>query len=151
MTDPINDGRDGKGRFAPGNRFGGSARTGSRPAAVLALDGIAEEAAAEAVRAIAEKARIGDMQAAEILFRRVWPVRRTQPVSLPLPELHTASDVTAALAMVAAAMAEGAITPEEAGAVAGVLEAQRRAIETQELEARIAALEARQGHGGAYP
>jgi hypothetical protein len=39
------------------------------------------------------------------------------------------------------ALASGVLTPEEAQAVAGVLEAQRRAIETTELEQRIAILE----------
>jgi hypothetical protein len=37
MDEPISDGRDGLGRFAAGNRFDGPSRTGSRPAAVLAL------------------------------------------------------------------------------------------------------------------
>jgi len=38
-------------------------------------------------------------------------------------------------------MANGEITPDEAKAVAEVVELQRRAIETQDLEQRIAALE----------
>ena len=42
----------------------------------------------------------------------------------------------------------GDLSPEEGGAVAAVLEAQRRAIETMELERRIAALEAAK-EGGA--
>jgi len=39
-------------------------------------------------------------------------------------------------------MADGEITPEEASAVASVIELKRKAIETQELEQRVAALEA---------
>jgi polyhydroxyalkanoate synthesis regulator phasin len=46
-----------------------------------------------------------------------------------------------ALAAVVAAMGRGELTPEEARAVVGVLEVQRKAIETAELEARVAALE----------
>jgi hypothetical protein len=38
-------------------------------------------------------------------------------------------------------MAEGEITPDEAATIAGVLESKRKAIETVELEARIARLE----------
>ncbi|WP_431269783.1 hypothetical protein [Dankookia sp. P2] len=143
MAEPINDGRDGAGRSAPGNRFGGSSRTGNRPAALLLLDGMAEEAAAEAVRAVIEKAKAGDLAAADILFRRVWPVRRSQPVTLPLPDLNTPGDVVGALSVVVTAMAEGTVTPEEAGAVAAVIEAQRRAIETNDLALRITALEER--------
>jgi hypothetical protein len=39
-------------------------------------------------------------------------------------------------------MADGEITPDEANAVASVIETKRKAIETQELEQRVAALEA---------
>jgi ubiquinone biosynthesis protein UbiJ len=39
----------------------------------------------------------------------------------------------------------GEITPEEAAIVAGVLEVKRKALETAELEKRIAALEQREG------
>ncbi len=44
----------------------------------------------------------------------------------------------------AEAVAAGEITPDEGQAVAAVLETQRRAIETSQLEQRLAALEARQ-------
>jgi DNA-binding GntR family transcriptional regulator len=62
---------------------------------------------------------------------------------MELPALNTAADLPKALAVVAAEMAAGNITPEEAGAVVAVVEAQRRALETEDLAARIAALEAR--------
>jgi hypothetical protein len=39
------------------------------------------------------------------------------------------------------AMAAGELTPDEAGAIAGVIEAKRRAIETVELEERLRKLE----------
>jgi len=55
--------------------------------------------------------------------------------------MESAADVVKALSVVAAEMASGNITPEEAQAVAAVLEGKRRAVETVELEARIAALE----------
>jgi hypothetical protein len=45
------------------------------------------------------------------------------------------------LGLVAEAMGAGEITPEEGAAFAAVLEVKRRAIETTELEARVAALE----------
>jgi len=48
-------------------------------------------------------------------------------------------------------MTEGAITPEEAMTAAGIFELQRRAVETADLERRLARLEdeARQRTGGA--
>jgi hypothetical protein len=50
--------------------------------------------------------------------------------------------VTKAIGAVASLMADGEITPEEASAVASVIELKRKAIETQELDQRVAALEA---------
>ena len=57
--------------------------------------------------------------------------------------MRAASDLPLALGALAEAVAEGSITPDEAQAVAAVLETQRRAIETAELDARITALESR--------
>ena len=47
----------------------------------------------------------------------------------------------AAILLYESAVATGAISPEEGQAVAGVIEFQRRAIETNDLAARIEALE----------
>ena len=49
----------------------------------------------------------------------------------------------AALGATIKAMADGLITPDEAATVAGILETKRKAIETAELETRLAALEER--------
>jgi hypothetical protein len=55
----------------------------------------------------------------------------------------TAADLPIAVGAVTEAVAAGDLTPDEAQSVAALLELQRRAIETAELEQRIAALEAR--------
>jgi hypothetical protein len=47
--------------------------------------------------------------------------------------------------MIAKAMAAGELTPDEAGTVATVIEAHRKAIETAEFEERLRKLEARLG------
>jgi hypothetical protein len=57
--------------------------------------------------------------------------------------IKTTADVVSALAAVTAAMASGHLSPAEAVEVASVVELQRRAIETQEIEIRLHALEAR--------
>ena len=61
--------------------------------------------------------------------------------------MRTPADLAAALGVVAGAVGRGDLSPEEGSAVAAVLEAQRKAIETQELERRIAALEAAKESG----
>src|SRR4051812_17278078 len=132
--------RDERGRFGPGNP--GRPR-GSRHEALRALDAIGTEGAAEVLRAVVEAAKGGDLRAADILLRRLWPERKGRPVAVELPPLDGARGVAAALGAVAEAVAGGDLSPEEGQAVAAVLETQRRAIETAELEARIAALETR--------
>jgi hypothetical protein len=68
-------------------------------------------------------------------------------IEFVLPPMSRASDLVAGLAAVAAEMAAGRLSPEEAQTVAAVLEIQRKAIETADLEQRLAVLEQR--HGGA--
>jgi hypothetical protein len=90
---------------------------------------------------VLEQAKAGDTRAAEMVLARVWPVRRRRPVTLTLPPIKAAVDVVAALGAVTDAMAVGELTPEEASAVAGVLEVHRRAVETVDLEKRLHRLE----------
>jgi hypothetical protein len=57
-----------------------------------------------------------------------------------LPPIDTAADITKAVGTGATAVAAGQLTPEEGGAVASILEVKRKAIETSDLESRIALL-----------
>ena len=54
--------------------------------------------------------------------------RKDRDVSLDLPAVAKADDAAQALSAVLAAVADGTITPSEAVALAGLIEAQRRAI-----------------------
>jgi hypothetical protein len=129
------------GRFAAGNPGGPGRPKGARHAALAALDAIGTEAAEDVLRAVVGAARDGDLRAAEVLLRRLWPERKGRPVEVALPEVASAADVVRAHAAVVAATARGEVTPEEAQTICAVLEVQRKAIETAELEARVAALE----------
>ena len=128
-------------RFQPGNPGGPGRPFGSRNAATIALDAMADGDAHAVLTAMLEKAKAGDQRAAEIVLARVWPVRKGRPVTLSIPPIVTATDIVAALGVVADAMAAGEITPEEGASVASVLEVKRRSIETSELAARIEAIE----------
>ena len=116
---------------------------GARHEALKALDAIGSEGAAEVMKKVVEAAKGGDMRAADILLRRLWPERKGRPVTLDMPDAIDAASVAAALSSVSGAVAAGDLSPEEGQTVAAILEAQRRAIETADLEARIAALEER--------
>ena len=129
-------------RWQPGKSGNPSGRAkGSRHAALRALDAIGAEAGTDIMAAVVTAAKGGDMRAADILLRRLWPERKGRPVQMDLPAIMAPSDIVAALGAVAGAVAAGELSPEEGAAVAGILEAQRRAVETVEMEARIAALE----------
>jgi hypothetical protein len=130
----------GTGRFQRGNP---GRPKGARHAALVALDAIGAEGAADVLRKVVEAAKGGDMRAADILLSRLWPAGKGRPVALDLPLMEQAADLPQALGAVAAAVGAGVLTPEEGQAVAAVLEAQRRAIETADLERRMADMEAR--------
>jgi hypothetical protein len=133
------------GRFQSGNRHGRGRPSGSRNKASIALDKMLADDGTDVVRAVLTAAKGGDMQAARLVLDRVVPVRKGRSVQLDLPTIESATDVLAALSLTVAAMAEGEITPDEAAVVAGVLETKRKAIETVELEARLARLEQQTG------
>jgi len=102
-----------------------------------------EDDAGEIVKAVVKAAKKGDMAAARLILERIAPVRKGRPVRLSIPAVRTASDVAAAMAAVAIAMANGNVTPEEALTVASVFEMRRKALETEEFEQRLQALEER--------
>ena len=136
------------GRF-PGGQSGNPAgrRPGSRNRASLVLDALAEGEAEAVLQAMVERAKEGDLKAAEIVLARAWPVRKGRPVALALPAVDTASGAAAAFAEVLAALAEGRLTPEEAGAVTTLLEAHVRALEAAGRRREHGKMEALLGGG----
>ena len=143
MTTENTDAIQAHGRWRPGQSGNPAGKPqGARHAALVALDVIGAGGAEDVLRAVVKAAAEGDVRAAEILLRRVWPERRGRPViGLDLPVMTSAADLAAGLGAVVGAVAAGAISPEEGQAVAGIMEAQRRALETCQLEQRMSALE----------
>lgn len=127
--------------FEPGNPGGPGRPQGSRNKATLALDKLADGDAEAILKKQLEIAKEGDQRAAEMILSRVWPARKSRPVTLKLPAIQSAADVVAAVGAVADAVGCGEISPDEGAAVASILEAKRRAIETVDLEARVKNLE----------
>ncbi len=142
MTD--NSGLNQGGRFQKG--ISGNPRgkpKGTRARITVLGEKLLQDDADTIVRAVIEAAKGGDPTAMRLCVERLIPVRKGRPIEFDLPPVETASDITKALGVIAKQMADGELSPDEAGAVASVIETQRRAIETVELEERLRTLEVR--------
>jgi hypothetical protein len=133
-------------RFKPGQSGNPKGRTtGSRPKALVALDALGEGEAEAIVLAMIEQAKNGDATAGRMILDRVWPARRGARLQFDLPDVAKPEDLPDAIQAINLQTAEGDISPDEATLIVGLLDAQRRAMETSDLAARLAALEERMG------
>ena len=93
--------------------------------------------------ALYERALSGDVRAAEgVLAVAGESPRQTLP-PFALPDVTAAADLPKLTAGILKAVADGKLTPEEGLKLAGVVAAHTKALETADLEQRIAAMEAR--------
>lgn len=141
MVEQTND-----GRWKPGQSGNPSGRPqGARAKALIAFDQLGEDSTKEIVEQVIAKAKGGDVMAIRTVLERTWPVRKGRKLTFELPEVKTAAELPGAIAAISRQVAEGELTPDEGAMIVGLLESQRRAIETSELAARVAALEERLG------
>ena len=127
------------GTFRPGNP---GRPPGTRNKATLAALALLEGEAEAITRRAIELAKDGDPTALRLVLDRLLPKGRAVRLDLPL---RTLSDLDQATEAISGALAEGAVTVDEVGALAGLVEARRRLLETTELERRLAALEQAKG------
>ena len=114
---------------------------GSRNRVTLVALVAMDEGADAIARKVVEMAKGGDISAARLVIERLVPVAKERPIFLSLPDTGSAEGVAQAQAAILQAVAAGDILPGEAATLAGIVEARRKALETQELEQRISALE----------
>ena len=134
--------RTAKGQFArgasgnPGGKTKGTRSRATMAAAAL-LDGEAEALTRKAV----ELALEGDTTALRLCLERIYPAPKDRPVAVDLPPVETAADLPRATAALLAAVARGAITPQEGNALAAIVAAHGKAVDIADIDARITALE----------
>jgi Family of unknown function (DUF5681) len=149
-------GRGGGGRRATSWKPGQSGNPkgcpkGARHRVTLLLDAIGEEYAERVLKSCLLKACKGDVAAQKVVLERCWPPRKGAPVQINIPKITSPEGVLEATAGITEAVGAGELSPDEGVLVSQIVEASRRAIETVELERRIAALEAGAGGGPNRP
>jgi hypothetical protein len=117
---------------------------GTRHKITMLAEKLLEDDRDAIVRAVIAAAKGGDPTAMRLCVERLVPLRKGRPVVFDMPPVKTAADIAGAVGELARAMAAGELTTDEASAAASVIEMQRRAIETTEIEVRLQRLEERQ-------
>ena len=115
---------------------------GSRNKVSLAVDELLDGEAEKLTRKAIELAMEGDTVALRLCLERLCPPRKERPISCKLPKLEDTSDLVAGISALIGAVANGELTPGEGQALASLIEAQRRTLETEDIEQRLVALEA---------
>jgi hypothetical protein len=130
---PFEKGRSGNPR---------GRRVGSRNRASLAAEALLDGEAGTLTRRAVELAIEGDPTALKLCLDRILAPRRERVVRFPLPPIESAADIARAMGAITAAVAEGALTPGEAGALAQLVDTFIRAIDTSDFDRRLQSLEA---------
>ncbi len=81
------------------------------------------------------------LSAATTLARKTVPDAKDKAISIDMPEINTAEHAVQAVGSILVAVTGGEITPSEGQVLAGIVENFRKAIETHDLDKRVAALE----------
>lgn len=131
-------------QFQPGHSGNPAGKPkGARHKTTLAVQALLEGEAEAITRKAIEAAKAGDMTAIRLIIERILPAKKDTPISIDIPPIRTLEDALSAVAMVIDSVASGEITPSEAQSVIVILEQWRKSYETNELEARLKALEER--------
>ncbi len=144
MSAPENTGTKTGSKWKPGQSGNPRGKPkGTRHKATQLAIGMMNDEAERIVRKVIDGALEGDAVCLRLCLERLAPPAKERPLSLALPATATAEGISAAQQAIVQAVASGELLPGEAATLAGILETRRKALETQELEQRIAALEER--------
>jgi hypothetical protein len=118
---------------------------GSRNRTTLALEALLDGEAEAITRKAVEIALEGDVTAMRLVMDRILPPRRERPIMFTMPKMETAADAVKASAALVDAVANGDITPGEAGELSKLVDGFTKAVELHEIQQRLDKLEAAQG------
>jgi hypothetical protein len=130
-----------KPRGRPFERGNPGRPPGSKNKTTRLAEQLAADQTEQLVQKVLELARAGNMAALRMVLDRVWPPRKGQPVDVLMPPINTSEDVLPAIASIWTAIRQGALTPDEAGALCLVAERSMAVITQGEILKRIELLE----------
>jgi hypothetical protein len=121
---------------------------GARNLATVAVEKMLQGELNSITRKCIDMALAGEPVALKLCLERLMPPLKGRHLQLELPAVTDAASALAAMSKVTEAVGNGEITTDDAAAVAGIIEINRRTVETANLERRIRALEQATGTGG---
>jgi hypothetical protein len=132
---PLPEGRDAKGRFAPGNP---GRPPGTRHRTTIAIEALLEGQWEGLTKTAVALALRGDSVALRLCFDRIAPVRRGTSFEIPdFPKVETVADVPKAQAAIIAAVAAGHLTSDEATPLSALLTAYVTAVDIVEIAQEV--------------
>lgn len=136
--------RTKSGQFAKGYSGNPSGKPATNGTRLRELRDIVAEELPEIISTVLTAAKAGDMVACKILLDRCIPPAKPAHPALAINTPPVSNPLERAAAIELEMMA-GRLSPDHAAAALGVLLANRQLVESVELEARIARLEATNG------
>lgn len=128
--------------FKPGQSGNPAGRpVGARHKTTVALESMLDGEAETITRKAVELALAGDMAAIRLCLDRILPPRKDRPVNFAMPKMATIADAKQAVSAIVAAVADGQLTPMEAGELAKTVESFTRTVEAFDFEERLSKLE----------
>jgi hypothetical protein len=143
---PDTDGRDGKGRFAPGN----SGRPpGARNRVTAAAEAVLDDGLGEVAQKCLDLAKEGNTACILALLKMRIPAVRESSAqeSIELRQLTSPQDALAALRQIVEAAASGQIDADHARALTSIVDAFLRTFQIVDLDERVRALETANSKG----
>lgn len=117
--------------------------TGARGKTAMAVEKLLEGEASALTRKAIDLALAGDTVALRLCMERILPPRKGRLLTFALPSIKCAGAASKAHGALLAAVASGAITPDEASDVGKLIEGYAKTLEARDLEERIDAIEQR--------
>jgi hypothetical protein len=128
--------------FKPGQSGNPSGRPrGSKNHATMVALALMEGDLNDIVKNVIDAAKAGDMSAAKLVIDKLVPASKSRPITIELPKVEDIASAQTAQALVVDAVANGDLLADEGQMLSGLIENQRRAIETGTLELRLKAIE----------